>query len=294
MTEFLQNVINSISAGSTYALIALGIALVFGMMKLVNLAYGELIMIGGYVMYGLAGVPWAIAIVLTIVVTAFAALLMERVAFRPVRGADATTLLITSFVLGYFLQNLALVIFGSIPKALEYPGFVSKSIDFGALSISQLNLVTISVTLLLLAALVVFLRKTPLGVQMRAAAEDFTMARLLGVKANRVIMAAFALSGIVAGVIGVLYLANLGTVSYISGFNPLLVGVVATVTGGLGSLLGAAIGGYAIGFLQVFLQAYLPSGAAPWRDTFVFGVVILILLFRPQGIIPGSAAPARA
>jgi branched-chain amino acid transport system permease protein len=294
MTEFLQNVINSISAGSTYALIALGIALVFGMMKLVNLAYGELIMIGGYVMYGLAGVPWAIAIVLTIVVTAFAALLMERVAFRPVRGADATTLLITSFVLGYFLQNLALVIFGSIPKALEYPGFVSKSIDFGALSISQLNLVTISVTLLLLAALVVFLRKTPLGVQMRAAAEDFTMARLLGVKANRVIMAAFALSGIVAGVIGVLYLANLGTVSYISGFNPLLVGVVATVTGGLGSLLGAAIGGYAIGFLQVFLQAYLPSGAAPWRDAFVFGVVILILLFRPQGIIPGSAAPARA
>src|SRR4051812_44680118 len=163
MTEFLQNVINSISAGSTYALIALGIALVFGMMKLVNLAYGELIMIGGYVMYGLAGVPWAIAIVLTIVVTAFAALLMERVAFRPVRGADATTLLITSFVLGYFLQNLALVIFGSIPKPLEYPGFVSKSIDFGALSISQLNLVTISVTLLLLAALVVFLRKTPLG-----------------------------------------------------------------------------------------------------------------------------------
>jgi branched-chain amino acid transport system permease protein len=275
-------------------LIALGIALVFGMMKLVNLAYGELIMIGGYVMYGLAGVPWALAIVLTICATALAAVLMERVAFRPVRGADATTLLITSFVLGYFLQNLALVVMGSIPKALEYPAFVSQSLDFGSLTISKLNLLTIGVTLALLAGLAIFLRKTPLGVQMRAAAEDFTMARLLGVKANRVIAAAFALSGLVAGVIGVLYLANLGTVSYISGFNPLLIGVVATVTGGLGSLLGAAIGGYAIGFLQVMLQAYLPSGAAPWRDAFVFGVVILILLVRPQGIIPGSAAPARA
>lgn len=294
MNEFLQNVINSISAGSTYALIALGIALVFGMMKLVNLAYGELIMIGGYVMYGLAGVPWALAIVLTIFATALAAVLMERVAFRPVRGADATTLLISSFVLGYFLQNLALVVMGSIPKALEYPAFVSQSLDFGSLTISKLNLLTIGVTLVLLAGLAIFLRKAPLGVQMRAAAEDFTMARLLGVKADRVIAAAFALSGLVAGVIGILYLANLGTVSYISGFNPLLIGVVATVTGGLGSLLGAAIGGYAIGFLQVMLQAYLPSGAAPWRDAFVFGVVILILLFRPQGIIPGSAAPARA
>lgn len=294
MTEFLQNVINSISTGSTYALIALGIALVFGMMNLINLAYGELIMIGGYVMYGLAGVPWGLAIALTIVATAFAALLMERVAFRPVRGADPTTLLITSFVLGYFLQHLALVVMGSIPKALDYPAFVSQSMSLGSLSISKLNLVTIVVTLLMLGGLAVFLRKYPLGVQMRAAAADFVMARLLGVKANRVIAAAFALSGIVAGVIGVLYLANLGTVSYISGFNPLLIGVVATVAGGLGSLLGAALGGYAIGFVQVMLQAYLPSGAAPWRDAFVFAIVILILLCRPQGIIPGSAATVRA
>jgi branched-chain amino acid transport system permease protein len=294
MTAFLQNLIDAISVGSTYALVALGIALIFGIMRLVNMAYGEIIMIGGYVLYALSGIPWVLAVALAIATTIIVAIVMERSAFRPVRGADPTTLLITSFVVSFFLQHLALVALGSIPKAIPYPSFVLHSTTIAGLRVADLNLVTIVVVLILLVGLVGFLRKTTLGMQMRAAAEDFTMAQLVGVRANRVIAAAFGLSGLIAGVISVLYLAQLGTVQFDSGVSPLLIGVVATVTGGLGSLLGAALGGYGIGLLQVMLQSYLPSGAAPWRDAFVYTLVIVILLLRPQGLLVRSADTVRA
>jgi branched-chain amino acid transport system permease protein len=285
MTFFLQNVINALSLGSLYALLALGIALIFGIMRLVNFAYGELLMVGGYAIHLVTGAPWVVFFVAALVVTAIFAVGMERVAFRPVRGAPEATLLVTSFAVSYFLQHLALLVMGSEAQAIVYPQVVLESIRAGGLQIAKLDIITVVTTLVSLTLLGVFLKKGRLGVQMRAAADDFLMTRLLGISANTVIAVAFLVSGLLAGVVSVLYLAQLGTVVPNVGLTPLLVGVVATVIGGLGSLVGAALGGYILGLVSVMLQAYLPVDVSVFRDAFVFGIVILILLLRPQGLL---------
>jgi branched-chain amino acid transport system permease protein len=218
---------------------------------------------------------------------------MERVAFRPVRGAHETTLLVTSFALSFLLQNLALLIWGATPRGINLSAFLSESLSAGSLTIPKLSVATIAVTAVLLAALTVFLRRTALGVQMRAAAEDFTMARTLGVRANRVIMASFAISGVLAGAAAYLIVAQTGSVYPSMGLSAVLVAFVATVLGGLGSLTGAVVGGMALAFVTVALDAYLPADLRGYRDAFAYAVVIAVLVWRPQGLIVPRSARVR-
>jgi branched-chain amino acid transport system permease protein len=289
MTFFLQNLINALSLGSLYAMLALGIALIFGIMRLVNFAHGELIMAGGYVLYLLtykvAHVPWPAYFFAVLGSTALLALLMERIAFRPIRNAPAATLLIASFAISYGLQHVALSVFGGLPQPIVFPAFAIQTFSVGTFFVSKIDVATIIVTFALIGALAAFLKWTPVGVQMRAAAEDFTMARLVGVNANKVIATAFAISGLLAGVVSFFYLAKVGTVVPNIGLSPVLVGLVAVVVGGLGSLFGAALGGYVLAMITIMSQAYLPYAVAPFRDALVFGSVIAILLLRPQGLL---------
>jgi branched-chain amino acid transport system permease protein len=285
VTDVIQHLIDALSLGSLYALLALGIALIFGIMNLINFAYGELIMIGAFTLYLLDGAPWPLQLLACLVVAMLAAMAMERTAFRPFRGASAPVLLVTSFALSFALQSLATVIFGSRAKGVALPSFLDKSLSIGVVSFSTLNVITVVVMFVTVAALATFLRSTMVGVQMRAAAENFKTAQLVGVRSNYVILVAFALSGLFAGIAAILIVAQGGTVTPTIGAAPVLIAFVATILGGLGSLYAAALGGFFLGGLTVLLQVVLPDGLAPYRDAFVYGGVILVLLVRPQGLI---------
>jgi branched-chain amino acid transport system permease protein len=289
----LQNGIDAISLGAVYALAALGIGLIFGIMRLINFAHGELIMVGGYALFFLGHPPWPLLIAGVLAVVIVFALVMERVAFRPVRGANPATLLVTSFAVSFFLQNLAILIFSSRPKAVALSPIFTEFFSVGGLRIAKLNVLIVLVTILLLTGLAVFLKKTPLGVQMRAAAEDFGMARMLGVRANTVIATAFAISGLLAGAAALLLEAQTATLTPTMGLNPVIIAFVATVIGGMASLPGAVLGGFTLGCLTVALQAALPLEFRAYRDAFAFGVVIAILVFRPQGLIVARTARTR-
>jgi branched-chain amino acid transport system permease protein len=285
MTDVIQHVIDALSLGSLYALLALGIALIFGIMNLINFAYGELIMIGAFTLYVGRDLPWPIQLLLCVVIVIVASLLMDRLAFRPFRGASGPVLLVTSFALSFALQSLATVIFGSRAKGIALPSFFDESITVGSVSFSSLNLITVVLVVVLLGGLATFLRRTMVGVQMRAAAENFSTARLVGVKADRVIAVAFALSGFSAAVAAILIVAQRGTVTPTVGASPVLIAFVATIIGGLGSLYGAALGGLLLGALTVLLQVVLPDSLAPYREVFLYAGVIAVLLVRPQGLV---------
>jgi branched-chain amino acid transport system permease protein len=289
----MQHVVDAISLGSLDAMLALGIALVFGVMHLVNFAHGELVMIGGFTIFLTAALPWPLIVIIVLLAVAIGALLMERIAFRPVRSADPTTLLVTSFAVSILLQSVAAIIWGRRAKGVDFASGLSEPVTIFGTRIAIVDLVSIGVAAFLVVGLALFLTRTATGTAMRAAAEDFVMARLLGVSANRVIAAAFALSGILAAAAALLLVASTGTVQASMGLQPVLIGFVATVIGGVGSLVGAALGGFVLGALTVTMQVTLPLDARGYRDAAVFAIVILILLVRPSGLVASSALEER-
>jgi branched-chain amino acid transport system permease protein len=290
--EILQFLINALSLGSLYALMALGLAIVYGILRLVNFAYGELVMVGGYTLLvvGSGLWPWLIVAVIAVLMAVVTSLLLERVAFRPVRQASPNTMLITSFAVSALLQNAALLFVSPRPRAVRIPAIFNENFNIGGLLISQINLLTLVVCLAFLGLLTLFLKRTLLGIALRAAADDFIMTRLLGVRANRVIATAFAISGCLAGVVSLFWIGRIGSVVPTIGLTPILIAFIATVIGGMESLSGAVLGGYLLGFLTVGLQLFLPQELLDFRQAFIFGIVILMLLFRPQGLIQAGAA----
>ena len=293
MSWIVQALIDALSIGSIYALTALGIGLIFGIMRLINFAHAEFITVGVYILMLTIAFGFPVALFAAAGGVMVLALLSERLAFRPVRGADPSTLLITSFALSYLLQNTLVLMFGARPSGLNILPALSRPILLGEVRIPMIHLVTIAVTLLLLAATGAFLKKTRMGVEMRAAAVDFQMARLLGIRANRVIAVAFGLSGLLASAAAVLYVAQTGGVEPRLGLHLALIGFVATVVGGMGSLPGAVLGGLAVGMVTVFLQVLLPADLRPYREAFVYLAVILILVLRPQGLFRSASARER-
>ena len=284
-TMVVQHLVDAISLGSLYALAVLGIALILGVMKLINFAHGDLIMVGGYSMAALSPYPWPFLILGTLATTTLLALVMERTAFRPVRGASAATLLITSFTVSYLLQNIISATLTSDARPVLMPMFVLELFEIGDVRIQKLGIVTVAVTVILAAALACGLKWTSIGLHMRSAAEDFRMARLLGVRANRVIAASFAISGFLAGTVSLIFMSQIGAVVPTTGISITLVAFVGTVVGGMGNLTAATAGGFLLGVMTVVLQVALPVHLSPFRDAFVFTLVITILLMRPQGLL---------
>lgn len=289
----LEHVVSALSFSSLYALFGLGIALIFGVMRLMNFAHAAFIMAAAYAVVVLSGLPLIAVVVGSLLVAVALSLLCERLAFRPLRNADPSTLLITSFALTYVLQSLATLIFGSVPKGVNFPGGLNGTVEVAGASISELSLLTIAVTAVLLVGLLLFLHLTSTGLQMRAAAENFAMARLLGIRANVVIGMAFAMSGLLAAAAAMLLVAQTGSASPVIGITPVLIAFVATVIGGMGSLVGAVLGALAIGMVTVLFQVMLPVELGPYRDAFVFMAVFIMLVARPQGLIVTRAATTR-
>lgn len=287
MDLFLQQLLNALSLGGTYALLALGLAVVFSIIGLINFAHGELMTIAGYVMaFSLAAaLPLPLAIVLAVVVATLSAMAMERIAFRPARGASTTTLLLTSFVISAILRVLFQNLISARPVPVPLPASLSGVFRIGSLHLGIIQSISIVTTAVMLVGLVLFLNRTVAGRAMRAAAEDFAVVRLMGLRANGIVATAFAISGLLAGVAGILWVAQRGSVDPLMGFLPVLKAFIAAIIGGLGSLTGAVAGGFLLGFIEVMLQAWLPDGLLPYRDAFAIMLVIAVLLFRPQGLL---------
>lgn len=300
MIQFLQNLIDAISLGSIYALVALGIGLLFGILRLINFAHGDFITIGAYALIVpsadvtarlmIGGWPWPLLIPAVCLIVVAAALLTDALVFRPIRRASSPTLMIASFAVSYIIQNGVLMAYGSRPKAVDLWSGANTQVLIGTLRVPMLQLITLVTTLVLMVAISLFLKRTTYGVQMRAAAEDFRMAQYLGVRGNVVIGIAFGISGILAGVVSLLYTTQAGSLSHTMGVPLALFAFVAVVVGGMGSLVGAVVGGFAIGMIVTMLQAYLPPDLRAFRDAFAFAFVILVLLVRPAGLVPAHTS----
>ena len=299
MIVFVQNLIDALSLGSIYALVALGIGLLFGILRLINFAHGDFITIGCYALIVpsadvtarllIGDWSWPAVVPTICLIVVAAALLADALVFRPLRRASSPTLMIASFAVSYIIQNGILMMYGSRPKAVDLWSRANTQVHIGDLRVPMLQLITLIVTLILLAVLTLFLRRTSYGVQMRAAAEDFRMARYLGVRGNLVIGLAFGISGILAGVVSLFYTTQSGSLSHTMGVPLALFAFVAVVIGGMGSLLGAVVGGFMIGMIVTMLQAYLPPDLRAFRDAFAFAFVILVLLIRPAGLVPARS-----
>lgn len=303
MIAFIQNLVDAISLGSIYALTALGIGLLFGILRLINFAHGDYITIGAYALIVpasdvtarllIGGFPIVLMVPLICLIVVVIALMSDVLVFRPLRRASAPSLMIASFAVSYIIQNAVLMFYGARPKAVDLWSGANTQIYLGDVRVPLLQLITIGVTLVLMTGLTLFLKKTPYGIQMRAAAEDFRMATYLGVKGNRVIGLAFAISGILAAVVSLLYTTQSGSLSHTMGVPLALFAFVAVVVGGMGSLVGAVVGGFAIGIIVTMFQAYLPPELRAFRDAFAFAFVILVLIVRPRGLVPSRTIVER-
>lgn len=295
MTFAVQFLIDVLSLGGAYALMALGLVIVYGILRLVNFAYGELIMVAGYTMFLLSGsaLPWLVMAAVAVMMAMLAGVATDYVAFRPVRAKSVTAVLITSFAFSTLLQNAALLFISPRPRNVPLPEVFSQTVTIAGAITPLRNIITLVASVMLLALFAVLMRRTVLGVAMRAAATHFTMARMLGVPANLIITSAFAISGFLAGVVGLLWIGRIGTVTPGIGLEPLLVAFIATVIGGMRSMTGAVIGGFLFALIDMTLNYTLSQNLLKFRDAFTFTLVILILLWRPEGLIKGPASGQR-
>jgi branched-chain amino acid transport system permease protein len=270
MTEFIQNLIDGLGKGSTYALLAVGVSMLFGVMHLVNFAHGELLTVSAYVMFFMRreGVDWVWVIPVAVLAAVVLSVLIEFTAFRRVRNAGAFTLLLTSFALEILSHAIWRTGVSAKPQRYTAPDITTKTFSLGSLRVEWWDL----------------LRKTIFGLSIRAAAEDFDAARLMGVRANRVISGAFAFAGLLAGIAGIFFLVRRGQADPRMGAEPLLKGVIAAAIGGLGSIQGAVVGGLALGVAEVYAYSLLPKDLQGMYNSVVFGLIVILFVVRPQGL----------
>ena len=257
----IQQIVNALSAGSLYALMAVGLALIFGILRLINFAHGDVMMVAAYIAaFSLfAGLPLPVAIVTMIAGTVLIGLAMERIAYRPIRGGPEVAMLLTSFAVGQILQNGTLLVtrLASQPVQIAFPtpDVLSGVVAIGAVTIPRVNVIGFGSGVIILAGVMLFLTRTRTGLSMHAAADDLPAAQLVGIRVNWVVAAAFALSAALASVAGLLYASQAGQINPFLGFSPVLKAFIAAVIGGFGSISGAVVGAYALGFLEVIPTA---------------------------------------
>ncbi len=283
---FITNLINGVSLGSIYAVIALGYTMVYGIAKMLNFAHGDVIMVGAYIVFALtsyAGVNPYLALVISMAACTLLGMAIERFAYKPLRGASPLAVLITAIGVSYFLQNMALLIFGSQAKSFtSIVNLPALTLADGKITISAETIVTIIVSLIIMVSLTLFVNKTKPGRAMLAVSEDKGAAQLMGVNVNATISLTFAIGSGLAAVAGVLLCSAYPTLSSQTGAMPGIKAFVAAVLGGIGSIPGAVIGGVLIGVIEILSRSYISSQMA---DAIVFAVLIIVLLVKPTGIL---------
>ena len=287
-----QAIADAIALGALYGVVAVGIGLVFGVMRLINFAYGELITAGAYVLAYTSGWPPVLAIVACFAAVIALALAQERIAFRPLRrsGATPATMLVATFAVSFLLQAIYLLAFGTRGQIVGTLGQLNSAFTVNGVDIRWIVLVTTVTGVALLAATATLLNRTNMGLHLRAAAHDFRTARILGVRANRVIGLSFVVAGFLAAAVSVLYTVSNPLVQPSMGVPITIFALVGVVVGGLDRLWSAALGGFVVGFVYGMFGDLLSSQASPYLPSVVYGAVILVLLLRPAGLF----APWRA
>lgn len=291
MQEILPYLINGISVGGQYALIAIGYTLVYGILRLINFAHGDVFMVAGLIMvYATTAMPMYLALPLVLVVTVLLGFLIERVAYKPLRSAPRMSLMISAIGVSYLIQNLAFYITGGVPQPVTNPiPWISENVELFGQSTKRVTLVTPVLTILLVVALVYLINHTKIGMAMRAAAKDFETAQLMGIKINAVISMTFVIGSFLAAVGAMLYFTNYPSVSITSGGMPGLKAFVAAVFGGIGSIPGAVIGAFLIGICENIIKALPFEGATTFVDAFTFALLIIVLVFKPTGLFGEKA-----
>ena len=291
---FLENLINGISLGSVYAIIALGYTMVYGIARMLNFAHGDVIMVGGYVSFIIAssmGLNPLFGILVAVVVCTVLGLTIEKVAYKPLRQSPSLTVLITAIGVSYLLQNLALLIWGSNPKVYTsvVAGWPQLRLFDGQLVISAETVVTICVCAAIMVAMVLFVNKTKIGKAMRAVSEDPGAARLMGISVDTTISVTFAIGSGLAAIAGVLLCSSYPTLMPTTGAMPGIKAFTAAVFGGIGSIPGAVLGGILLGIIEIFAKAYIGT---QFSDAVVFAVLIIVLLIKPSGLL-GKYVPEK-
>lgn len=275
--------LSGISLGGQYALIAIGYTMVYGILRLINFAHGDIFMMAGFFMvYISASMPMAVAIPVVLIMTVALGLLIERAAYKPLRSAPRMSVMISAIGVSYLLQNLATYITGGLARPYPEIPFLKGTFMLGALKIKIITVVTPLLTILLVIALVIFINHTKTGMAMRAVSRDFDTARLMGIKVNNIISVTFIIGSFLAGVGSILYFSNYGQVSPTIGAMPGLKAFVAAVFGGIGSIPGAVLGAYIIGICESLIKAN--DAIAIFSNAFTFALLILVLLFKPNGM----------
>lgn len=284
LINFIEQLINGLRTGSIYALIAIGYTMVYGIAKMINFAHGDIIMVGAYALYfsiSVLGLPVPAALLLTVIVCSVLGVLIEKIAYKPLRKAQPLAVLITAIGMSFFLQSSSLLIFGSTPIPFQSV-IPNENIKVGPVVISSITLVTLVVTAVAMILLTLFINKTKLGSAMRAVSEDKGAAELMGINVNSTISMTFAIGSALAAVAGILYISQYQSMKPTLGALPGIKAFVAAVLGGIGSIPGAMLGGILLGLIESVSKAYISTELA---DAIVFGVLIVVLLFRPSGLL---------
>lgn len=282
----LQHLINGISIGSVYAIIALGYTMVYGIAKMLNFAHGDVIMVGAYISFCVTNylhLPVFVSILASILVCTVLGVIIEALAYKPLRGTPSLAVLITAIGVSYFLQNSAQLIWGSAPKNFtSIVSFKPIMLFDGRIVITDEVIVTVLVSIFVMVCLTLFTGKTRMGKAMRAVSEDRDAAQLMGINVNQTISITFAIGSALAAVAGVLLCSTVPTLMPTTGSMPGIRAFTAAVFGGIGSIPGAMIGGILLGVIEALSKAYLPN---QFSDAIVFGVLILVLLVKPTGLL---------
>ncbi len=290
--EFLSYLISGLSLGSVYAIIALGYTMVYGIAKMLNFAHGDVIMVGGYISYmaiSRMGIPGWLSVILAMAVCTVLGVLIEGLAYKPLRSATSLAVLITAIGVSYFLQNSALLIWGANFKT--YPSVISGTFNLfdGRLSIPYVSILTVAACIVIMVGLTLFTSKTKMGKAMRACSEDKGAAQLMGINVNKTISVTFAIGSALAAVAGVLLCSSFPILKPTTGSMPGIKAFTAAVFGGIGSIPGAFLGGLLLGIIESFAKAYISTQLA---NTIVFAVLIVVLLVRPAGLL-GKYVPEK-
>jgi branched-chain amino acid transport system permease protein len=287
LATFIQDILNSLTLGSLYALVAIGYTMVYGILRLINFAHSEIFMLGAYfVFWGitLGHLPWPVAMVLAVLVTASLGILVDQVAYRPLRDAPRISALISSIGVSFFLQNVAIVFFQAIPREVYRPGWLENPILMKGVRVLPLTLFVPLLSLFLMLLLVYIVYRTKTGLGMRAISKDIETSYLMGVPVNRVIAITFGIGSALAAASGIMWALRYPQLQPIMGTIPGFKAFIAAVFGGIGSIQGAVIGGLTLGFIEIMTVAFFPD-LAGYRDAFAFVLLILVLMVKPTGLL---------
>ena len=290
--EFLQHLVNGTSLGSLYALLAIGYTLVYGILRLINFAHGEVFMLGAYIAYyglTLTSLPWFVVFILASIFTGIIGVLLERLAYKPLRNSPKITNLISAIGASFLLQNLAIMLFSGRPKAFPAPDILTGVIIMRGVSINIISLIIPVVTVVLLVILNTVIKKTKTGMAMRALSKDYEAASLMGIDINMVVSFTFFVGSFLAAVGGVMWGIKYPQLLPAMGVMPGLKCFIAAVIGGIGNISGAVLGGFILGLGEIMLIAFLPT-LTGYRDAFAFVLLIVILLIKPTGLLGEKTA----